>query len=207
MLVWISWKIVDIIIILEKCSEFILNPAIVKIIINVQRPLGSSSFAVTFLQCQRVFDQPPHGSAHWRAQRICDVVRDLVQIRLDVFQTRIKHIVHLWLRGHLGKVLVTVNHLHDVDDFLAELLADFLSADLPLLFVGQVHHVHLDAPDLPRDAFIRKGPAWLLLLVELHGDLTHAITSGIAKSILGRKKGCGYKKCNFAIVRLLLILG
>lgn len=150
-----------------------------------QDPAASLSHS---LQCQCVFDQPPHGSAHWRTQRICDLVRDLVQIRLDVFQTRVEHIVHLWLCGHLGKILMTVNHLHDVDDFLAELFANFFPADLTLLFVGQVHHVHLDAPDLPRDAFIGKGPAWLLLLVELQRDLTHAITSGIAKSILGMNK-------------------
>lgn len=139
---------------------------------------------ITLLQRQRVFDKPPHGGAHRRPERIRNLVRDLVQIRLDVLQARVEHVVHLGLRGHLGQVLVSVDDLHDVDDLLAEFLAHFLPADLTLLLVGQVHHVHLDGPHLPGDALVRERPARLLLLVELQRDLAHSVTARVPKRIL-----------------------
>lgn len=54
-----------------------------------------------------------------------------------------------------------VDHLHNVDHLLAQLLAHFLPADLSLLLVGQVDNIDLDAPDLPGNTLIRERPAGL----------------------------------------------
>lgn len=135
-------------------------------------------------QCQGVFNQPSHRCAYRGAERVSDLECDLVKVRLDVFETGVEHVVHLGLGGHLWQVLVAVYDLDDVDHLLAQLLAHLLPADLSLLLGGEVDDVDLDAPHLPRDALVGEGPAGLLLLVKLQGDLAHAIAARVAQSIL-----------------------
>lgn len=140
-------------------------------------------------QGQRVFNQPPHRCADGCPQSVSDLECDFVQVGLDIFETGVEHVVHLGLRGHLGEVLVAVYHLHHVDHLLAQLLPNLLPADLPLLLVGQVDDVHFDAPHFPGNAFVREGPARLLLLVEFQGYLAHAVAARVAQSILKSNGG------------------
>ena len=154
-------------------------------------PPGAAAQRPQALQGQRVLDEAPHGGGDGAAQRVGDLVGDLVQVGLHVLQAGVEDVVHLGLRGHFGQVFVAVHHLHNVDDLLAQLLAHLLAADLPLLLVGQVHHVHLDGPQLPGDAFVREGPAGFLLLVELQGDLPHAVAAGAAQRVLRAARSQG----------------
>lgn len=140
--------------------------------------LGASS------QCQGVFNQPSHCRAYRGTKSVCDLVCDFVQVGLDIFETGVENIVHFRLGGHLWQVFVAVYDLNDIDHLLAQLLAHFLPADLPLLLVGQVDNVDLDAPHFPGNTLVRKRPARLLLLVELQGDLPHAIAASDAQRIL-----------------------
>lgn len=136
------------------------------------------------LQCQSVFYQPPHGGAYRRAQWVRDLVGDLVKVGLDIFKTGVKNIVHFRLGGHLWQVFVTVYDLDNINHLLAELLSNFLPADLSLLLIGQVDNIDFDAPHFPGNALVREGPARLLLLVELQRDLPHAVAARVAQSVL-----------------------
>lgn len=107
-----------------------------------------------------------------------------MKIRLDFSQTGVKDIVYFGLGGHLWHILVAIDDLDNVDHFVTEFFSHFLSADLPLLLVRQVDDVDSDAPHLPGNTLVRERPAGLLLLVEFQGNLTDAITSRNAQSVL-----------------------
>lgn len=135
-------------------------------------------------QCKGVFNQPSHCCTDRGAQGVSDLECDFVQVRLDIFETGVKNVVHFRLGGHLWQVLMTVYYLNNVDHLLAQLLTHFLPADLSLLLIGQVNNANLDAPHFPGDTLVRKRPARLLLLVKLQGDLPHAIAARVAQGVL-----------------------